>query len=172
MNKGKLIGVCGKKRSGKSTAAQYLCDKYHFQEVYFAGYLKEICANLFGTDPSLNRPGDLSDRDRKILQTVGTEYMRSIDKDCWVNYAKKLMEHYLTDEVSVVVPDVRFENEVAVIKELGGKIWHLQRDVCEHDGHASENSLDDYKGYDVVFPDMDEAFTIQDLYDHIDIIMS
>lgn len=169
--KGILIGVCGKKRSGKSTVAQYLCDEYGYEAVYFAGYLKEICSNLFGTDPTLNRPGDLSKRDREILQKVGTDFMRSIDQDCWVKYTKKVMNNLLDAGRKVVVSDVRFENEIAIIKELGGKVWHLQRDVCEHDGHTSENALANYIGYDEIFPDKDHSFGMQDLYDHIDKLM-
>ena len=128
-----LIGICGKKRSGKSTAGKYLCDKYNFKSIYFAGYLKEICHNLFGTNPALDRAVDLSSRDREILQKVGTDFMRSIDPDCWVKYTTKVMKELLEDKKHLVVSDVRFENEARAIKDLGGELWKLRHRLPDFD---------------------------------------
>jgi len=165
MNKNILIGICGKKRSGKGVAAQYIIRNYAFAEIYFAGYLKEICYNLFGTNPSLNRKGDLSLRDRKILQRVGTEFMRSIDDNCWVNYTMKLVERACQN---IVIPDVRFPNEARAIKNAGGYLIRLQRDVCKKDNHSSETALDSWKDYDKV---LDADITIMEMYKQIDKFM-
>ena len=43
-----LIGLVAPKRSGKDTAADYLCQKYHFKKYNFADPLKEGIGKMFG----------------------------------------------------------------------------------------------------------------------------
>lgn len=42
-----LIGLTGKKRSGKDTTADYLVEKYGFSKMSFSTPLKDICKILF-----------------------------------------------------------------------------------------------------------------------------
>ena len=43
-----IIGLSGKKGSGKSTVAEYLRKRYDFEELAFATALKRACIEIFG----------------------------------------------------------------------------------------------------------------------------
>ena len=57
---------------------------------------------------------------------MGTEVMRNnLHPDIWVlSLERKIIECGPGD---YVVPDVRFPNEIRMIKRNGGKVWHVQR---------------------------------------------
>lgn len=157
-----LIGITGKRGSGKSTAAKSL-KRLGFFEVSFAEPLKEATKIIFGlTDEEVY--GDYKIKEtvipelgvspRKILQKFGTEVMREfihvalpelkITKgEIWVEAFKKL---YLNTWVqgNYVVSDVRYLNEAKAIRELGGIILRIERPALklEKSDHASEMEMD------------------------------
>ena len=63
---------------------------------------------------------------RLVLQLLGTDCMRYGFYDgIWVSLVKKHMienPHY-----NYVIPDVRFPNEMKMIRELGGEVWQVRR---------------------------------------------
>jgi hypothetical protein len=109
---------------------------------------------------------------RFALQQFGTEWARNCYEDVWVDHAmrtaKKLMTgayiyhqrlglqellvrskiRSMADKTptGVVIPDVRFKNEVDVIRKAGGRIWRITRSVAGLEGdagsHVSETEQD------------------------------
>lgn len=80
---------------------------------------------------------------RELLQYFGTEYVRSIKNDYWVSYIKdKILDSY---NKRILIPDVRFPNEVNMIKSLDGNIIKVIRlnkltdQSNSGSNHASEN---------------------------------
>jgi hypothetical protein len=157
----KVIGVCGKKFSGKDTFADYLCINHGYIKISFADTLKNICgilfnlsyAQLYGMEKEVNNAiYGLSAR--QILQFVGTEIFRdkmSILRDeCrenfWVLCLRRKIEGMWrqNNNCHFVVPDVRFENEQELISNMGGKIIKIFRNVesNEYSNHASESFID------------------------------
>ena len=155
MNK-HIIGFMGKKRSGKDTAGDYLVKYHGYKKYAFASSLKEICKSVFSfTDEQLN--GDEKEviddywglSPRQALQYVGTDLFRNqisslipnMGNDIWVN----VLERKLKEETSnIVITDIRFENERAMVKRLGGiivkihsgDIWvadDVKMDYASHD---------------------------------------
>ncbi len=63
---------------------------------------------------------------RALLEYFGTDVGRNIHPDIWV---KRMVNNHLALKFAfgtagrTVVPDVRFANEFAAIRELGGEIW-------------------------------------------------
>lgn len=81
---------------------------------------------------------------REVLQYVGME-VRKVNPDYWVDRIKY--------QDRMVFDDVRFPNERAKIRELGGKLILIVRDVPLMD-HPSETSLGSFDEYDyVIFND-------------------
>lgn len=140
-----ILGVCGLIGSGKGTVADILVDYHNFQKISFADKLKDGVAAVFGWDRVLLE-GD-TDRSRLwrekvdeywtretgreitprlVLQEFGTDCMRNGFYDAiWVSLVKKhMIEH---PHVNYVIPDVRFPNEMQMVKELGGAIWQVRR---------------------------------------------
>lgn len=143
----KLIGVVGLKGSGKDTTADYIVNNYdNWEKWSFAGLLKDITAILFNMDRKMlagETPEDRVLREqpneywskvlgytftpRIALQKLGTDVLRHHFYDgIWVDSLRlKLIE----SEKNIVLSDVRFPNEIQMIRSLGGEIWRVERDI-------------------------------------------
>lgn len=141
-----VIGLCGLLASGKDTVADFL-QEMGFQRASFAGRLKDVVSQAFEWDRNLlegrtaesrawrervdegwaSRLGMPGLTPRKALQLWGTDVVRnSFHQDFWMH----ALEHAIargTYGPRVVVTDCRFENEVAMIRRLGGQVWCIQR---------------------------------------------
>lgn len=156
-----LIGIAGPAQSGKSTLAgefrrlvEFRGQKYAEQP--FAGPLKRMLASI-GVDVSClskNVPVPFLDgliTPRVMMQTLGTEWGRALLPNLWL----RVWQNELGDSAHVVcVPDVRFDNEAELIRELGGIIIHVKRkptaDMRAVPSHASEAGITRAKG-DIIF---------------------
>jgi hypothetical protein len=146
-----LIGITGSARSGKDTAADFYCDSFGFIKYSFALPLKEAIKVMF----SLNEEhvnGDLKEvvlddlgvSPRYLMQTLGTEWGRNtVNNDVWLLAAKRNLQNSpALDNLGVVIPDVRFENEADFIRENGGLLLHISREnKVQVLNHASENGV-------------------------------
>ena len=148
-----IIGITGTKGAGKDTLASSLIRMggkrgVDVRRVAFADKLKEICADLFGLT-HLQLHGDMASKEaidarwgmsaREILQKMGTEVGRSVHPDVWIRYVMRQIEDH--PDAIWVISDVRFENEAAAIREVGGIIVRIERPSqgsAEFAGHASE----------------------------------
>lgn len=153
----RLIGLSGAAGSGKSTAAQYLHDAHGYQRKRFAQPLKDALRRILQSalmdDHTIERmiEGDLKETPARVLlgktpreamQTLGTEWGRNcIGGDFWVN----LMRHALDTSKRgslIVIEDVRFDNEAALIRAYGGKIIRMEGRGGITGTHASESGVD------------------------------
>lgn len=86
---------------------------------------------------------------RTLLQWWGTDYRRAQDPEYWV---KRLQETLDRDNPEIaVITDVRFPNEAAAIKKMGGYLVKVERTTTpdiDVPAHPSEQSLDGYTGWD------------------------
>jgi len=85
---------------------------------------------------------------REFLQSYGTEAHREVfGKDFWVDSLlplddpDKLRSNFKNATIGVI-SDLRFDNEAERIKELGGAIWNVERQLEIHDAHVSEQGID------------------------------
>lgn len=79
---------------------------------------------------------------RQILQWWG-DYRRAQDPDYFVEALTTAFWYTQAGDVhgEYVITDVRFPNEAAMVRQLGGQIWQIQRPGYEAGatGHASDN---------------------------------
>ena len=140
-----IIGICGLIGSGKDTIADHLVKDHKFVKISFADKLKDTVATLFEWDRDLLDGKTEQSRlwreqedhfwskelkkkvtPRYVLQVFGTECMRDGFYDgIWVSMLKKKVTE--NPDINWVIPDVRFENEVKVLKEIGGEVWWVKR---------------------------------------------
>ena len=119
-----------------------------------------------------NRPGCLSywsyecmmDKDAELLQWYGTEFRRNLfGQDYWLKQLDAWIEEKQPEKL--VVPDVRFPNEVEFIKERGGQVWKVggqaQTETGRPDDHPSETALDDYEGWDDIIANIHTLDTLK-----------
>ena len=147
-----LIGISGKKRSGKDTVGEIMLEWLQGNlgtaaRVAFADQLKEEVARATGV--SLEQIESDKVRWRPILQWWGVEFRRHyFGQDYWL---RKMVEKLLTmDEEFAVVTDVRFRDEADYIRASGGFVVRVERETGLQDGHVSELNLDGYDDFDYV----------------------
>lgn len=141
-----LIGLCGFIGSGKDTVAKCLEKRYSFTRLAFAGPLKDIVANVFGWDREMiegNTPASRLWREvpdewwssrlsqeitpRKMLQIVGTDMFRDkLSPKIWTSIIERQIRNAPPSQ-SIVVTDCRFEEEVQLIRQLGGTVVYVHR---------------------------------------------
>ena len=96
-----------------------------------------------------DRPGQTAVTVRRILQWWGTEYRRSQDPDYWTKAWGHKVSKLDLNKTLVLVDDVRFMNELNVIREFGGLIVKIERPGFDGaNNHSSETSLDEYRQWD------------------------
>jgi hypothetical protein len=153
----RLIGVVGVARSGKSTIANYLVSRHGFVQHSFAAPLRAFVASILGWSLDelearkeeeigwLTPTRELAEMTpRYMMQTVGTEWgRRTIDPDLWVKTCMQRVRRDLDAGRSVVISDVRFNNEAEIIRGAGGDVWQVLRNGAgTASKHASENGVD------------------------------
>jgi len=158
-----VVGVTGKKRAGKDTVAAILSDALKKDSVLivnFADPLKGACAALFDLSEQQLYGAAKETVDarwgvtpRRVLQFVGTDIVRRhmpdllphIEESFWVHCMRLRIQRAADAGLYrvIVVPDVRFMDEAALIKELGGVIVRVTRKDCQNaDNHVSEMEMD------------------------------
>ena len=182
-----LVGILGRKRVGKDTMADHMVEHHGFHKVTLAGPLKEACRAIFGfTDEQLY--GETKEVDdshwkvspRKALQFMGTDIVRNklhelipwIGNRFWLERFKveyhRLQQTYGPD-VRVVVSDLRFQNEIQFLKEMGGIVVRVQRlGLDEGDQHESERLIDDITGEDHI---VQNNGTVETYLENVDMIV-
>jgi len=149
-----LIGLTGYARTGKDTLASILVEKYGYRRIAFAdtirsflyevnpmvgcspsGYLQDL-VDLVGWDKAKEEP-----QVRRLLQDLGVAARKLINEDVWITAALADLDPH----EKVVIADVRFENEAAMIRLLGGQLWRVKRfNTSAVNDHVSEIELDGY----------------------------
>ena len=193
-----LIGISGSSGVGKDTVAHYLCGAY--EKVYtehFADPLKKACSEAFGlpldffNDPELKEESspywDVSAR--MIAQFFGTELFReniwkllpNDQQNFWVRRLHGKISGSLvldgegeyTPGDTVVIPDVRFQNEYDYITSSGGIVIHLTRP-----GKAGKVGIPDHPseaGFKFTNPEatyeVNNSGNIFELHDKIDAVL-
>ena len=129
----KLIGITGLARSGKDTIAKHLWTRYEFTRIALADPLKLAAQQAFGlTQAQLG--DELKDvvipywgiAPRQMYQQIGDSFKEKFGEDFWVKRWRLSYGHFM-DTDHVVVPDVRFDNEVNEIRSLNGVLIRVVR---------------------------------------------
>lgn len=149
----KVIGLIGRKSSGKDTAAKALTG---FENVKMAGALKDMLRALLryqgvpGSHIERMIEGDLKEEPsqylsgrtpRYAMQKLGTEWGRHLmHSDFWVNIVANKIDNSSCD---IAITDVRHQNEADMIAERGGMVVRVDRPgIVSDDTHSSETELD------------------------------
>lgn len=196
-----IIGLCGFIGSGKNTVADYLVEKYKFKQVSWAESVKNSVSEIFGWDRDLLDGNTTESRKwretvdswwanrlniphlspRWVLQYFATQICRdNFHNDIWVASLENKIRN-INDRI--VISDCRFNNEIAAVKKLNGKILWVRRQelpiwyedyrtnslkISEWNIHPSETEWIHTEFHSVIW----NTGTIALLLDNIDNIMS
>lgn len=148
----KLIGLSGRKGSGKDTVADMLLDIEHYKKLSFAGPIKAMLGVLLGVgiekfeDHQYKETiiPELGVTPRQMMQTLGTEWGRQlVHPDLWTMVLGDRIKAFQKIKANIVIADVRFDNEAERIKSLGGMICKIERPSLPppEDTHRSESGI-------------------------------
>lgn len=160
-----VIGLTGPARSGKSTAAERMVQEWGAHRLPFAAPLKRMLrkfledqgiglamAHLMTDGDLKEEPSDLlgGATPRRAMQTLGTEWGRGLSESLWIDAWRRAVEDRAWKEsvdgetVLIVADDVRFPNEVAAIRALGGIVVAVGRPGATltgaESGHPTETT--------------------------------
>ena len=163
MNNNIVIGISGKKMSGKSTVAEIIKNIYPNTLIFnFGDAVKESLKPIFDfTDEELygkdkekiNEYWNITPRE--IMQFYATELMRielskkfkEIGTDLWVKCVEKKIIKALNENKNCIIllADVRFKNEYEFVKKYNGITLNIIRQTNnlhnQFENHKSENDL-------------------------------
>jgi hypothetical protein len=144
--------------------ADYLVSTHGFHKHAFALPIKQACQLTFQLDDEAfegeNKENVVPNHGmtpRQMMQLVGTDMFRTmVHKDFWIRHFLTFY-HKMGKDQDLVVCDVRFQNEVDVIKNLGGTVIRITRKRTgtgegRHtvsDKHISEQGIDSLEHVDM-----------------------
>ena len=152
-----IIGLSGKKQSGKDTVYELAADLLQgpiIGRVAFADPLKQEVSEITGMTCKFIEENK-SDF-RELLQVWGTEFRRRFNgNDYWINKMDKIIEQSSAHLDVLFITDIRFKNEADYIKSIGGKLVRVERRQYDTypgtiDTHSTERDMDDYSQFDYV----------------------
>ncbi|MEO6082812.1 MAG: hypothetical protein ABIQ18_06880 [Umezawaea sp.] len=173
------VGVIGRSQSGKDTVAAYLVRHHGYVRVALADPLRDLALALDPLVADGVRLGDVvaslgwerakSERPevRRTLQRLGTDVIRrGFGPDVWARKCLAAIERHNAVGRPVVVPDVRFPNERALLAELSGAVmWRVVRSTAPAVlAHESE----DYADALPVDAELPNERSLADLYSRVE----
>ena len=172
-----IIAFAGRKQSGKTSACEFTANVYSQtiqknSAIYnFADPLKKMCIDIlgltyeqcYGSDESKNEYVNCLWPDsgnamtaREVMQYVGTNIFRKMQHNVWADATiRKIQDENLP---LALIADCRFPNEVEAVKNAGGLVIKLNRNLYSST-HESEIALDedryDQSNFDFVIDNKD-----------------
>lgn len=146
----RVILISGKAQNGKDSSAFIIKELLEKQQkkvliIHYADNLKLFAKNYFGWNGIKDQSG------RELLQWLGTDVVRKTYPDTWVDMVVALLKGVKTLYDYVIIPDVRFPNEVNKMCDefdcITVRIIRPNFDnglTNEQKNHPSEIALDNY----------------------------
>jgi hypothetical protein len=147
----KLLGIAGKKRSGKDTVASIIFEQYpNVQVMAFATRMKDICASTFGVPIALFYDQSVKEikisgwkmSPREMMTTMDGAIKGTYGADFFVRVIQQEYERlnaldYPDSPNILIITDVRFDAEAEWLKSVGGKIIQVTRPTDEKTDHST-----------------------------------
>ena len=147
----RVILISGSARFGKDSVAFIMKELLEKQKkkvliIHYADNLKLFAKNYFGWSGQKDQKG------RELLQWLGTDVVRKNYEDTWVDMIVALLKGIKTLYDYVIIPDVRFPNEIDKMCDnfncITVRVIRPDFDNGLTDGqkmHPSETALEDYR---------------------------
>lgn len=152
-----IIGLMGKKDTGKSEVANYLMEKHDFGCAAYADNLKYKLADLLNIPIDDFYPQTEEDRKRRenevlpkigrtirqLMQIYGDGCREMLYKEIWIDLMDRLLKERFYGSL-LVISDVRYVNEADYIRNNGGFIIKITNPKKRfEDNHVSEIEQDE-----------------------------
>lgn len=163
----KIIGLGHYSRTGKDSLANYLTARLETagvtsKKIPFAWKLKDICHQLYGWD-GLREAAFYDIKENEYLRDVKLPTIGKTPVEIWVDmgtpavrnnvYMNTWIDYVLRTDHGVdviIIPDVRFPNEVEAIRELNGWLGKVVRPGYGPRNTVADRALLGWNGWDAV----------------------
>lgn len=176
-----ILGFGHRKRVGKDTITDMINTQLRIakpglrvKKVSFAAKLKDVSYQLFGW-AGVQRALFYENPANAHLRETKLPAIDLTPREVWIKlgnavrsvYAGVWVEHALkgTEADVILIPDVRFPNEVDAIRGLGGRVYKVTRSSVAVSTDESDCALADFDDWDAVLPNDGD---MMDLYNHAD----
>lgn len=151
-----IFGLTGRAGAGKDSVADYL-EQYGVCRCKLATPLYEMVSAMTGLTVEQLMDRNLKERPipgigkspRQLLQSIGTDWGRAkVGDDVWIKSLDARTRQLRGMGYSIVITDVRFDNEAQWVRDNGGAVWEVVRPhhdtgcIGEAVHHASEAGID------------------------------
>jgi hypothetical protein len=124
-----------------------------YVKIAYADYVKFVAQKYYKWNGVKDEAG------RKILQWVGTDKVRAIDSNFWVDTVIRFVNVFGSDYKYILIDDCRFPNEITKWEDLPYKFCdvrivrplHISSLTPEQLKHPSETALDDFNFSHYIF---------------------
>lgn len=125
-----VIGLSGYVGTGKTSVSDWFVQNHGFKRASFADPIRKMLMALGLTENELRDPILKEKPNRRLLGRTPRHAMETLGTD----WARKLMHPqfwvaqfalHIADMPFVICDDVRFQNEVEAMAELGAKVYRL-----------------------------------------------
>jgi hypothetical protein len=180
-----ILGFKALPGSGKDTAAEYLKENFGFKHIAFSDTLYKEISEHYNVPVDILKDRKYKDNNENLIPELKGKTPRTIAQE-WGDHRRKQDQCYFIRRVlqilsedknsSFVVSDLRFTNEIELIKSLGGYTVGIKTfgfpDILDNNAkkHISETQTKDYipdyfvrnvKGnYKILFNDLDELLLL------------
>lgn len=163
----KVIGLGHYSRTGKDSFANYLlaalaCPKIKAAKKSFAWKLKQVCYELYAW-AGMREPEFYETPEGATYRDIVLQAMGKTPVQIWVDFGTPAVREQVYDRTWIdyllktdhgvevlVVPDVRFPNEVEAIRELGGTLIKVVRPGYGPRKTVADRALLGFTGWDYV----------------------
>lgn len=139
-----IIALCGFAGSGKDTYANVFVDMYGYKKFSMADAVKDVLTVVFGWDRAMlqgDTPESRAWREqpdeywssvlgreftpRMAMKEIGTDLFRAhFDQNIWIHVIRRRIQMAGS---KVIIPDIRFANEVKMVREMGCCMFEIQK---------------------------------------------
>ena len=179
-----IIGLCGKKFSGKTTCTDYLVENYGFKELAFADPMKQAMLLIFRLHPDqLYHPDHKEVQDdywkatpREMMQVMGDILSEDLPRrlpqlgdSVLIRGLERQLEQESKSHKRFVISDCRRHSEWMFLLKIGARTVRIHRPRLkkDSDAHCTENELENLAIYTPDYLLMNDA-SVEDLYKKLD----
>lgn len=135
MSRVPVIGLTGPRQVGKDTIRRFIIASQGGYPYSMADPIRAMLLAGFGID--MSEPYWVANKEkvipalgkspRDMMRTLGTEWGRDlVNQDIWLTLARQRL---LASGPGMVLADIRFPNEAAWVRDMGGRIVHINSKI-------------------------------------------